>query len=163
MQSGSTESHPSAFMCHKHSNLHKIPNSYVDWPVPAPHMFTSERIQHTCAHYLMHVSHIDYRLCCSFISPLHLPPPLMWDIMESEEYHPREWNSGSVLLLSGRSFPLISSSSSLCFSLQAFFFCCFRSSVPSSPPVSNTKCHTRWNYSINYAHCALFFKLLLHL
>lgn len=37
-------------------------------------------------------SHIHYRLCRSFISPLHPPPPLMLDTLESEEYSPREWN-----------------------------------------------------------------------
>lgn len=37
-------------------------------------------------------SHIHHRPCRSFISPLHPPPPLMWDTLESEEYSPGERN-----------------------------------------------------------------------
>lgn len=37
-------------------------------------------------------SHIHLRLCCSFISPLYPPPPLMWDTLEWEEYSPGERN-----------------------------------------------------------------------
>lgn len=52
-------------------------------------------------------SHIHHRPCRSFISPLHPPPPLMWDTLESEEYSPGERNSRSALFLLGRVLPLI--------------------------------------------------------
>lgn len=103
--------------------------SCVDWPVPAHH-HVCVRAHSTRMHTMFNActSHIHYRLCCSFILPLHPPPPLMWDTLESEEYSPGEWNRVDLRFsLSGRGLPLI-------LVLSQILSAAFKSLTPSSPP-----------------------------
>lgn len=89
LQSGKTES------VNSNQSFARSQKSCVGWPVPACHVHAHVcvcRSTHMHAIFNACTSHIHRRLCCSFISPLYPPPPLMWDTLESEEYSPGERN-----------------------------------------------------------------------
>lgn len=144
------ESHPAAFMCQQQSKLHKIleilcgltyaSSSYVRVRTHSTHMHT---IFNACT------SHIQYRLCRSFISPLHPPPPLMWDTLESEEYSPGEWNRVDLC-----SFSLeeLSHWSPLRLLLSPSLFCCLQSLAPSLHHLPHSLISICPSTNINYKH-----------
>lgn len=64
--------------------------------------------QHTCTKYAMHAPHTstsDHVVLSS--RPLHPPPPLMWDTLESRENSPGERKRVDLRSSLGRGLPLI--------------------------------------------------------
>lgn len=168
-----SKSHPAAFMCQQQSKLHKIPKSYVDWPVPAHYRCASEHIQHTCTQCLMHAPHTsttDYVVLSSphFIR-LRLWCGIPWSLRNTVLGNETEW----ICALAPRKRlridpPRVSWSLSALFLLPSVTPSITSTTLqyPSVlPPTSFTtvfSSHARWG-SLFPLLFTLFFQPLLHL